>query len=334
MIISRSPFRISFFGGGTDYPAWFRERGGAVLGAAIDKYCYVSARCLPPFFEHKHRIVWSKIELVRETSEIRHPAVRATLQASGIRHGVEVSYNSDLPARSGLGTSSSFTVGLIHAFAAMKGMRASKQELAAEAIRIEQDVLKEAVGSQDQVWAAFGGFNRIDFSTDGSYEVSPVILSRKRRDELEGALMLFFSGFARDAQTIAKKQIQNMDKRVSHLTTLRRMVDEASHLLHAQEFRLAEFGALLDESWALKRELADGVTTPLVDEIYQSGRTAGAVGGKLLGAGGGGFILFVVPPDRQQQVRERLKRLVHVNFRFDTSGSKIITYDPDEVVYG
>ena len=227
MIISRTPFRISLFGGGTDYPAWFREHGGAVLGLAIDKYCYITLRRLPPFFEHRSRIVYSQVELVNAVSEIRHPAVRAVLSDQGITEGLEIHHDADLPARSGLGSSSSFTVGLLNALHALDSKMIAKRDLACEAIRIEQDVLKEQVGSQDQIWAAYGGFNRCEFFRDGTFTVSPIILSAQRREELNRSLMLFFTGFSRFATDFAQDQVKNIPNRKSQLMAMRRMVDSA-----------------------------------------------------------------------------------------------------------
>ena len=329
MIISRTPFRVSLFGGGTDYPAWFREHGGAVLGTAIDKYCYISVRYLPPFFEHRHRIVYSKVELVREVREIQHPAVRGVLGELAIDAGLEIHHDADLPARSGLGSSSSFTVGLLNAVHAMRGRMVTKSELGREAIRIEQDVLKESVGCQDQIWAAYGGLNKIDFFPDGRFEVTPVILPPERRRELRQSMMLFFTGFSRYASDFAKDQLDNLKSRAAQLTTMRALVDHAVDILRDERAPIRELGKLLDESWRLKRELADSVSTGEIDAIYEAGRAAGAVGGKLLGAGGGGFILFIVEPDQREAVRERLRRLVHVSFDFDTEGSKIVLYQPN-----
>lgn len=329
MIISRTPFRVSLFGGGTDYPAWFREHGGAVLGTAIDKYCYISVRYLPPFFEHRHRIVYSKVELVREVREIQHPAVRGVLGELAIDAGLEIHHDADLPARSGLGSSSSFTVGLLNAVHAMRGRMVTKSELGREAIRIEQDVLKESVGCQDQIWAAYGGLNKIDFFPDGRFEVTPVIVPPERRRELRQSMMLFFTGFSRYASDFAKDQLDNLKRRAAQLTAMRAMVDHAVDILRDERAPIRELGKLLDESWRLKRELADSVSTGEIDAIYEAGRAAGAVGGKLLGAGGGGFILFIVEPDQREAVRERLQHLIHVSFDFDTEGSKIVLYQPN-----
>lgn len=326
MIISRTPFRISLFGGGSDYPAWFREHGGAVLGTAIDKYCYISVRRLPPFFEHKHRIVYSKIELVQDVAEIQHPAVRSVLTELGVSEGLEIHHDGDLPARSGLGSSSAFTVGLLNALHALEGRRLDARSLGAEAIRIEQDVLEEAVGCQDQIWAAYGGFNRIDFRPDGAFEVKPVPLSAERRAELEGSLLLVFTGLSRLAPDVAQGQIENIRRRnnAAQLRRLQEMVDEGYAIVADERRPMAELGRLLHESWRLKRELAQGVSTPLVDEIYAAARESGAAGGKLMGAGGGGFMVFVVEPSRRARVAERLNGLVQVPVRLDREGSRIV----------
>jgi D-glycero-alpha-D-manno-heptose-7-phosphate kinase len=329
MIISRTPFRISLFGGGTDYPTWFREHGGSVIGTAIDKYCYISVRRLPPFFEHKSRIVYSQVELVNAVSDIKHPAVRGILSELGIGEGLEIHHDADLPARSGLGSSSSFTVGLLHALHALDSKMISKRDLAREAIRIEQDVLKENVGSQDQLWAAYGGFNRIDFYSDGTFAVAPIILAQDRREELGRSIMLFFTGFSRFASDFAHDKIKNMNNRKSQLRAIRSMVDSAVDVLLDKNAPLRELGELLHESWRIKRELADRVSNNQIDEIYEAGREAGAIGGKLLGAGGGGFMVFFVEPDKREQVRERLKNLIHVNVGFDNDGSKIVLYQPN-----
>ncbi len=329
MIISRTPFRVSLFGGGTDYPAWYRRYGGAVIGTTIDKYCYLSVRYLPPFFEHKHRIVWSQIELPNDVEEIKHPAVHAILDDMHFDDGLEITYTADLPARSGLGTSSSFSVGLLHALWALKGKMATKKCLADEAIRIEQDVIGEAVGSQDQIWAAYGGLNRIEFHQDGGYDVQPIILSPDRRRALKSSLMLFFTGFSRNAAEIAEKQIANFGKKKSELEALAQIADTAGDVLNGTGDIAREIGGLLHQSWMLKRGIADGVSTNAVDDIYGAGRDAGAIGGKLLGAGGGGFMLFVVEPEKQAAVRAALKDLIHVNFDFDAGGSKIVVYEPD-----
>lgn len=329
MIITRTPFRISFFGGGTDYPAWYRNNGGAVLATTIDKYCYVSCRYLPPFFEHKHRIVYSKIENVQSVDEIVHPAVRAILADMGPDRGLEIHHDGDLPARSGLGSSSSFTVGLVHTLMALQGKYASKDFLAAQAIRLEQDVMKEHVGSQDQVSAAYGGFNIIEFTRDDHFIVSPMILPRGRTEELQSHLMLFFTGLSRFASDVAKSKIDNFGKKEKELTRMGEMVTEAIMILQGQQSSVLEFGQLLAEAWEYKRSLSDKVSTPEIDEIYTAGRRAGAIGGKLLGAGGGGFLLLFAKPEDQPAVRAALKNLVHVPFRFESAGSRVVLYQPN-----
>ena len=329
MIITRTPFRISFFGGGTDYPAWYRQHGGEVLATTIDKYCYITCRHLPPFFEHKHRIVYSLIENVRTLEEIKHPAVRAILKWAECESGLEIHHDGDLPARAGLGSSSSFTVGLVHALAALEGKYASKSGLAASAIHIEQNLIGEHVGSQDQVSAAYGGFNRIEFRPDDSFAVSPVILLKHRRQELQSHLMLCFTGLSRIASDIAKSKIDNFRNREVELKRMRAMVDEAVQLLQNTNIPIEDFGVLLHQNWLYKRTLSDMVTSPDIDDLYQEARSAGASGGKILGAGGGGFLLLFVKPELQAQVRERLRHLVHVPFAFEDSGSRVVLYQPN-----
>lgn len=330
MIITRTPFRISFFGGGTDYPAWYQEHGGVVLATSIDKYCYISCRYLPPFFEHKHRIAYSLIETVQRIDEIKHPAVRAILGWAGCDdRGLEIHHDGDLPARSGLGSSSSFTVGLIHAIAALRGKYMSKDELAAQAIHVEQRIIQENVGSQDQITAAFGGFNRIDFKRDDTFQVSPIILSKDRLHEFQSHLMLFFTGFSRIASEVAKSKIENFKHRRTELHRMKEMVDEAIRILQDHKTSIEDIGRLLHESWLCKRSLSGKVSTPEIDHLYEEARRVGAVGGKLLGAGGGGFLLLFVTPDLQSKVAERLKHLIRVPFRFESSGSRVVLYQPD-----
>ncbi|MFC1921386.1 kinase [Chloroflexota bacterium] len=329
MIISQTPFRISFFGGGTDYPAWYQENNGAVLGTTIDKYCYISCRLLPPFFDHKHRIVYSRMEQVKNTNEIQHPSVRETLGFMEIANGLEIHHDGDLPARTGLGSSSSFTVGLLNALYALKGIMPGKKQLALDAIRIEQDIIKENVGSQDQVFAAFGGFNRIDFSGKNDIDIKRIIIKPERLELLQGHLMLVFTGFSRIASEIAAKQIQQTPNKQQELTEMYKMVDEAINILNGAN-DLSDFGKLLHESWQLKRSLTDKVSTTEVDNIYATARDAGAIGGKLLGAGGGGFILFFAKPEIQPVIKTKLRRLLNVPFRFENQGSQIIYYEPEK----
>ena len=328
MIISRTPFRISFFGGGTDYPAWYRENGGAVLSTAIDKYCYISCRYLPQFFEHKYRIVYSKIENIKVIEDIEHPAVRAVLTWLKCDKGLEIHHDGDLPARSGLGSSSSFTVGLINAIMALSGRYISSAELADCAIHIEQNVLKENVGSQDQIAVAYGGFNRVEFKTDGTYDVTSIILPSERRQMLESHLMLFFTGLSRFSSDVEKTKIDNYKNREVELRKMAEMVGEAMDILNGPDRLLLEFGKLLDEGWRYKKSLSDKVSMPVIDQIYDAALKAGAIGGKILGAGGGGFLLLFAPPENQPRVKEQLKDLIYVPIRFENAGSKIVLYQP------
>lgn len=329
MIISRTPFRISFFGGGTDYPVWYRERGGAVLATTIDKYCCISCRYLPPFFDHKYRIVYSLNEMVKDISEIKHPAVREILRFMNITEGVEIHHDGDLPARTGLGSSSSFAVGMLHAVYALKGIMPSKMRLATEAIHIEQNIIKENVGSQDQISAAFGGFNVISFNLDDTIQINPVILCSDRLNQLQDHIMFYFTGFSRIASEIAKEQIENTNSKKKELLVIQEMVNEALAILTSENTDLAEFGKLLHESWLIKRSLTDKISTPEIDEIYEEARRAGAIGGKLLGAGGGGFMIIFAKPENQPHIGDRLKRLLRVPFKFESSGSQIIVYKPN-----
>lgn len=328
MIITRTPFRISFFGGGTDYPGWYREHGGTVLATTIDKYCYITCRHLPPFFEHKHRIVYSHIENVRHNDDIEHPAVRAVFNWANVVDGLEIHHDGDLPARSGLGSSSAFTVGLVHALYGIRGQMISQDALAQDAINIEQNIIGENVGSQDQVSAAYGGFNCINFHRDDSFDVAPVILPVHRREELRDHLMLCFTGFSRIADKIAKSKIDNLKNRETELKLMREMVYEAIAILGDSKVSIDEFGKLLDLSWKYKRSLSDQVSTPEIDEIYDAAMRAGAIGGKILGAGGGGFMLLFAKPEKHAAIRACLRDLVHVTFNFDDSGSRVVLYQP------
>ncbi|WP_321504052.1 kinase [uncultured Methanoregula sp.] len=330
MIISRTPYRISFFGGGTDYPVWYKEHGGNVLATTINKYSYITCRYLPPFFEHKYRIVYSKNELTQTISEIQHPSVRATLGYMGIDKGVEIHHDGDLPARSGLGSSSSFTVGLVHALYAQKGTMVTKRQLALDAIHIEQDLLKENVGAQDQTSAAFGGFNKIEFGGDNQIQVQPITLNQKKCHLLQDNLMLFFTGFSRFASEIAKEQINKTADKQKELHAMHQMVDAAIEILNGGDMDITDFGRLLHESWTIKRSLTDKISTLQIDKIYNDALDAGALGGKLLGAGGGGFMLFFVEPEKQPAVKKRLQGLLHVPFKFDTTGSQIIYYASED----
>jgi D-glycero-alpha-D-manno-heptose-7-phosphate kinase len=329
MIISRTPFRISFFGGGTDYPDWYRRHGGAVLATTINKYCYISCRYLPPFFDHKFRVVYSRIEDCRNIDEILHPPVREALRFLNFEQGVEIHHDGDLPARSGLGSSSSFTVGLLNALYALRGVMVDKSELARKAIHIEQERLNEAVGSQDQALAAYGGLNHIEFLQNGEINVMPLTLSPERIKELNAHLMLFFTGVSRTASAVVREYLPEVMTKETQLARMREMVDESLGLLRGRG-DLASFGRLLHESWKLKRGLSPKISTSHVDAVYEAGLAAGAIGGKLIGAGGGGFVLLFVPPERQPAVAERLRDLVHVPIKFEFSGSRIIFFDPEE----
>jgi D-glycero-alpha-D-manno-heptose-7-phosphate kinase len=322
MIISRTPFRISFFGGGTDYPVWYRQNGGAVLSASINKYCYLTCRYLPPFFEYKTRVVWSKIEVVGATDEIQHPAAREVIKFLGIKDGLQIHHDADLPARSGLGSSSSFTVGLLNSLHALLGKNPTKTELALQAIHVEQDCIKENVGSQDQTAAAFGGFNKIEFGGPEHIRVIPVRMPQADLDALQDHLMLFFTGFARNASEIAAEQIRLTSQKTKELETMRGMVDIAAGLLEHKDFD--GFGKLLHENWQIKRTLSSQITNNSIDEIYEAGKSAGALGGKLLGAGAGGFILFFVKPEQQAKVKAALGKLLYVPIKFENEGSQII----------
>jgi D-glycero-alpha-D-manno-heptose-7-phosphate kinase len=319
MIISRTPFRISFFGGGTDYPAWYERHGGSVLAAAVDRYCYLTCRYLPPFFPHRFRIAYSQLESTKTIEEIRHPAVRTCLQFMDIREGVEIHHDSDLPKQSGLGTSSSFAVGLLHVLHRLKGARPTPLDLAREAIHIERDLCGDNVGSQDQVTAAVGGLNRINFSGREGLDVQPLALPADRLARFQRHLMLFFTGFSRTASEIVADQLKNMGRKEDELRRMHAMVDQAVGIL-AGGGSLRPFGELLHEGWMLKRSLSARIANADIDAMYEAGRKAGAIGGK----GGGGFLLFFVEPDRQAAVKTALPACLHVPFSIDFTGTRII----------
>lgn len=330
MIITRTPFRVSFFGGGTDFPAWYKDNNGAVLSTTIDKYCYITCRRLPPFFEYKNRIVYSKYERFNEIDEIIHPAARETFRFMDIKEGLEIHHDGDLPARTGLGSSSSFTVGLLHALYALKGKIVTKKQLAMDAIYVEQEMIKENVGSQDQVAVAFGGFNRISFNGNHNINVTPITISEARKREFEKHLMLYFTGFTRFASEIEVDKVRNISRNRENINTLYSMVDEAICIL-SKDDGFIDFGKMLHETWKIKKDLSDKVSTPYIDNIYETARGNGAIGGKILGAGGGGFILFFVRPEERERLRNALGSLLHVPFKFDTTGSQIIFYSESGV---
>lgn len=330
MVITSTPLRISFFGGGTDYPVWYREYGGSVLATTINKSCYITCRRMPPFFEYHSRVSYSKVENVRRNDAIEHPSVRGCLQFLGIEDGVEIHHVADLPARTGLGTSSAFTVGLLLGLYALQDKMRDKQALATDAIHVEQDLLREAVGAQDQVSAAYGGFNRINFHASGTIDVQRVLTSPGRLAELEQNLALYFTGFARTASEIAQEQVRLTPQRKQELNALLQLVDEAESIVTNSHRPIEEFGRLLHEGWQIKRSLTHKITNPEIDQIYEAGLSAGAMGGKLLGAGGGGFMLFFVPPERRQALRERLKKLLCVPMGFSNKGSHVVLYEHEE----
>jgi D-glycero-alpha-D-manno-heptose-7-phosphate kinase len=329
MIISRTPFRISFFGGGTDYPDWYGKHGGAVLGTTIDKYCYINCRYLPPFFEHRICIVYSKVEHCQTIEEIEHPAVREALRYLRIQRGVEIHHDADIPARSGVGSSSAFTVGLLNALYALQGQMVSKHRLATESVHLEQNILKETVGSQDQVLAAYGGLNYIVFHQNGQISVTPITVGADRIKELTSHLMLFYTGIRRTASNIAQSFVNGLDDRRRQLRIMKDLVDESIAIITCDR-DIMEFGELLHEAWMAKRSLSANISNSDVDAVYEAARAAGAVGGKLIGAGGGGFFLLFVPPSKQASVRERLNTLIQVPFKFEFSGSQIIFCDREE----
>jgi D-glycero-alpha-D-manno-heptose-7-phosphate kinase len=318
---------MSFFGGGTDYPTWFSQNKGAVLATTIDKYCYITCRYLPPFFDHKSRIIYSQMEHVTEIDEIDHPAVREVLRFLKIRQGVEIHHDGDLPARTGLGSSSSFTVGLLNALYALKGKMPTKEQLAEEAIHVEQDMCKENVGCQDQTLAAHGGLNFIEFGGSMHLQVRKVTIPQETIQSLQDSLLLYFTGFSRTASKIAAHQIKNMPNKQKELKTMYDMTFHALELL--QENKLRKFGLLLDEAWKIKRTLSTKISLPHIDDIFTSAKGAGALGGKLLGAGGGGFVLLFVPPSKQKAVKAKLKKLLLVPINFEELGSQIIFYQPN-----
>lgn len=326
MIITRTPFRISFFGGGTDYPVYYREHGGMVLSTTINKYCYVTVRYLPPFFDHVFRMRYMRREETKTIDEIQHPSARECLRFMKVESGVEMVHTSDIPAMSGVGSSSAFTVGFLHSLYALQGRMVTKRKLAYDAIHVEQGMIGECVGSQDQVSAAFGGLNAITFRGADDIVVNPVTIANERLWGLQNNLMMCFVGFSRFASEIAKEQVANTPQRLQELGTMRQMADHALEILGNPSASLDEFGKLLGESWALKRQLSSRVTTDDIDDAYAAAVKAGALGGKLCGAGGGGFMLLYVPPENQPKVREALSKQLFVPFRFDSLGSHVIFY--------
>ena len=315
MIITKTPFRMSFFGGGTDMESFFMENGGAVLSTTFDKYCYVNVRHLPRFFDYSTELSYAKIERVTDVNDIQHPAIREAMKMLDI-HEIRLTYEADLPARSGLGTSSSFAVGMINAFYALKGKYADKKKLADAAIYLERELCKEAGGWQDQIAASYGGFNRINFNSDG-YEVLPLIINPERKRQLNNNLMMFFTGFTRFSSDVQKANASNKADKVNQLKEMLALVDEAEKVLVDKQSDLDEFGRLLDHTWRIKRKTGNTVSTNSIDELYDKGLKAGALGGKLLGAGGGGFLVFYVEPDKQEKVKKAMEDLLYIPFEFE-----------------
>lgn len=328
MIITQTPFRMSFFGGGTDIEEYFREYGGAVISTTFDKYCYVTVRHLPPFFEYSTDITYSRSERVTDVEDIEHPAIRNAMKMLDM-HELRLTYDADLPARSGLGTSSSFAVGMLNAFYALKGKYADKKKLADDAIYLERTLCGEAGGWQDQIAAAFGGLNRIEFTENG-YEVLPIVISPERKRLLNDNLLLFFTGFTRFSSDIQKANSTDKETRVAKLREMYSLVNEAEKILTSKQTDLDDFGRLLHHTWELKRTTGSAVSTTEVDALYERGLAAGALGGKLLGAGGGGFMLFYVRPEYRESVLRAMSDLLYIPFQFETGGSRVIHYAPEK----
>lgn len=334
MIITQTPFRMSFFGGGTDMEAFFKKNGGAVLSTTFDKYCYVIVRHLPRFFDYSTELTYSRAERVSHIEDIEHPAIRNAMKMLDM-HEIRLTYEADLPARSGLGTSSSFAVGMINAFYALKGKYADKKKLADEAIYLERELCQEAGGWQDQIAASFGGFNRINFNTDGTYDVLPIIISPERKKMLNANLMMFFTGFTRFSSDVQKANAitkESQDDKEKRLLEMLSLVDKAEKILTDKNTNLDDFGRLLDYTWKLKRQTGSAVSTDTIDILYEKGIQAGALGGKLLGAGGGGFLIFYVQPEYQEAVREAMKDLMYIPFSFEDGGTRVIHYTPETYV--
>ncbi len=327
MIITQTPFRMSFFGGGTDVEDFFKENGGAVISTTFDKYCYVTVRHLPRFFDYSTDLTYSKSERVNDVDSIQHPAIRNAMKMLDM-HELRLTYDSDLPARSGLGTSSSFAVGMLNAFYALKGKYADKKRLADEAIYLERVLCNEAGGWQDQIAAAYGGLNRINFNANG-YEVLPVIISPERKEALNKNLMMFFTGFTRISADIQRTNAIENRKKTAELREMLKLVDEAEHILEDKTSDLDDFGRLLDTTWKLKCQTGAAVSTSSIDAFYDAGIKAGALGGKLLGAGGGGFLLFYVQPDKRAAVMKAMEKLLYIPFEFETGGTKVVHYTPE-----
>ena len=328
MVITKTPFRMSFFGGGTDIEDFFRENGGAVISTTFDKYCYVTVRHLPRFFDWSTHLTYSTQEYVTNVEEIKHPAIRNAMKMLDM-HEIRLVYEADLPARSGLGTSSSFSVGMFNAFYALKGQYVGKKKMAEDAIYLERTLCNEAGGWQDQIAASYGGMNRIDFNKDGTFDVNPIIIHPDRKKNLNENLIMFFTGFTRFSSDIQKENVIGYSEKTEYLREMYRLVDEAQEVLENGNKDLDDFGRMLDQTWKLKRKIGGAVTTSVIDELYQKGLDAGALGGKLLGAGGGGFLIFYVQPNRKDEVMEAMKDLLYIPFCFENGGTQILYYTPE-----
>lgn len=328
MIITKTPFRMSFFGGGTDIECFFKEYGGAVLSTTLDKYCYVIVRHLPRFFYYSTELSYAKTERVTDVENIEHPAIRNAMKMLDM-HEIRLTYEADLPARSGLGTSSSFAVGMLNAFYCLKGKYVDKKKLADEAIYLERELCQEAGGWQDQIAAAFGGMNRIDFNKDGTYDVRPIIIHPERKQQLNDNLLMFFTGFTRFSPDMQKANATGYAEKIKQLQKMYSLVDEAEIVLKDKHSDLDDLGRLLDKTWKLKRQTGKAITTGNIDILYEKGIEAGALGGKLLGAGGGGFLLFYVPPEKKEAVMSSMKDLLYVPFSFEDGGTQVIHYTPE-----
>lgn len=328
MIITKTPFRMSFFGGGTDIECYFRRYGGAVLSTTFDKYCYVNVRHLPRFFDYSSEFSYSKTERVNRIDDIQHPAIRNAMKMLDMRE-IRLTYEADLPARSGLGTSSSFAVGMLNAFYCLKGKYADKKRLADEAIYLERVLCNEAGGWQDQIAASYGGMNRIEFNKDGSYDVRPIIIHPERKKQLNDNLLMFFTGFTRFSSDIQKINSVGAEDKIKQLKDMYALVDDAESILEDASSDLDDFGRLLDKTWQLKKQSGGAVSTSNIDFLYEKGKAAGALGGKLLGAGGGGFLIFYVQSEYKEEVKYAMNNLLHIPFYFENSGSQVIHYSPE-----
>lgn len=329
MIITKTPFRMSFFGGGTDIPSFFNEYGGSVISTTFDKYAYVNVRHLPPFMPYYTELCYSRFERVNNVDEIEHPAIREAMRLLDI-HEIRLTYEGDLPARTGLGTSSTFAVGMLNAFYALKGKYVGKRKLAEDAIYLERELCRESGGWQDQIAAAFGGLNRIDFSNN-QFKVTPIIIHPEKKKLLCDSLMLFFTGVSRFSSEVQKDTMSNQNEKLNQLKEILSLVDDAQAILESKHSDLNDFGLLLDHTWKLKRKTGCKISNNSIDTLYERGLKAGALGGKLLGAGGGGFLLFYVEPDKRQNLLDELDELMHVPFEFEDEGTSVVHYNP--IVY-